>query len=228
MKKILAIVAHPDDEIIGVGGTLCKHIDAGDTVRVVILGDGKSSRKDKYEKLGNEKIEDLDNETKAALSELGITDFSKHFLPDNRFDSMEILDLVKIVSKYIRDFRPEIVYTHHFGDLNVDHKMCSEAVVISCRPNENESVKQILMFETLSSTEMAGYEINNAFSPNYFVRIEKQLDRKIKSLSYYKSELHDYPHPRSLESVKINAQLWGTKINSYAVEAFSLFRGIVE
>lgn len=224
MKRILAVVAHPDDEIIGVGGTLCRHADEGDVVKVVILGDGKSSRKDKYEKLDNNEVEKSNIETKEALLKLGIKDFHKEFLPDNRFDSMEILDLAKLVSKHVKEFKPETVYTHHFGDLNIDHQMCSEAVVIACRPTENETVKQVFMFETLSSTEMAGYGATNVFLPNYFVDIQKQLDRKIESMSCYKSELKNYPHPRSLESIKINAQLWGTKVNTLAVEPFSLFR----
>lgn len=224
MKRILAVVAHPDDEIIGVGGTLCRHVDEGDNVKVVILGDGKSSRRDKYAKLDENEIEKSNIETREALLKLGIEDFHKEFLPDNRFDSMEILDLTKLVSKHIKEFKPETIYTHHFGDLNIDHQMCSEAVVIACRPTENETVKQVFMFETLSSTEMAGYRATNVFLPNYFVDIQKQLDRKIDSMSHYKSELKSYPHPRSLESIKINAQLWGTKVNMLAVEPFYLFR----
>lgn len=224
MKRILAIVAHPDDEVIGVGGTLCRHIDEGDVVKVVILGDGKSSRRDKYEKLDDNEVEKSNTETKEALLKLGVKDFHKEFLPDNRFDSMEILDLAKLVSKHVHEFKPETVYTHHFGDLNIDHQMCSEAAVIACRPTENETVKQVFMFETLSSTEMAGYRAANVFLPNYFVNIQKQLDRKINSMSCYKSELKSYPHPRSLESIKINAQLWGTKVNTLAVEPFFLFR----
>jgi len=226
MKKILAIVAHPDDEVIGLGGTLCKHRDDGDSVRVIILGDGKSSRKDTYQKLNSKELERSNTETKIALLKLGITDFIKEFLPDNRFDSMEMLDLAKLISKHVQEFKPETVYTHHFGDLNIDHQMCSEATVIACRPTENETVKQVFMFETLSSTEMAGYRAMNVFLPNYFVNIEKQLTRKIESMSCYSSELRNYPHPRSLKSIKINAQLWGTKINTFAVEPFFLFREI--
>lgn len=227
MKKVLAIVAHPDDEIIGVGGTLCRHVDSGDQVRVIILGDGRSSRKKTYEKLSDTQVQASNSETENALRVLGISDFQKEFLPDNRFDSMDLLDLVKIISKCVSEFKPEIVYTHHFGDLNVDHRMCSKAVATACRPTENPSVCQVLMFETLSSTEMAGYTLKNAFLPNRFVDIEKQFNRKIEAMSKYSSELRNYPHPRSLESIKINAQIWGTKINLKAVEPFFVFREII-
>lgn len=225
--RILAVVAHPDDEIIGVGGTLCKHIDEGDDVKVIILGDGKTSRYNTYQKLTEIQIRNSKIETEQALDKLGIKNYQMKFLPNNRFDGIERLNLVKIVSKYINEFRPEKVYTHHIGDLNIDHRRCAEAVVIASRPIENPSVKSVLMFETLSSTEMGGYTLGTIFIPNYFVNIEKQLDRKLKAMACYKSELRDFPHPRSLESIKINAQLYGSKINIFAAEAFSLFRRIV-
>ncbi len=134
--------------------------------------------------------------------------------------------MVKIVSNYIKKTQPSIVYTHHFGDLNIDHQKTSEATIIACRPIENKFVEKLLMFETLSATEMAGYRLANLFMPNLFINIENELERKLKAMSCYKSELNDFPHPRSLKAIELNAKLWGTKNNMEAAEAFYIFREI--
>jgi len=226
MQKILAIVAHPDDEIIGVGGTLCKHIAQGDDVTVLILGDGKSSRKLVYKKLteGTEKLSL--KETQKALTYIGVKSFFREKFPDNRFDSVNLLDLVKKISHYVETIKPSIVYTHHFGDLNIDHQKTAEAVTIACRPIENNCVRTIYQFETLSSTEMAGYVPGRAFLPNMFVDITNQIEKKINAMNCYKSELHAFPHPRSIEAIKANAKVWGAKVNIHYAEAFFCLREI--
>jgi LmbE family N-acetylglucosaminyl deacetylase len=225
-QKILAIVAHPDDEIIGVGGTLGKHIGVGDEVHILILGDGKSSRNNTYTKLSKNLKEKSLNETRKALSCLGINSFFKENFPDNRFDSINILDIVKKVSFYVKKIQPTIVYTHHFGDLNIDHQRTAEAVTIACRPIENNSVQAIYQFETLSSTEMAGYVPNRAFLPNTFVNIETEMQSKLKAMNCYQSELCKFPHPRSLETIEANAKVWGSKVNLKYAEAFFCLRQI--
>lgn len=225
-KTAFAIVAHPDDEIIGLGGTLYKHTKQGDTVHVLILGDGKSSRKDQYKPL-QQRTKDLSQEeTRKALKTLNIRHFYKENLPDNRFDSLQLLEIVKTISKYMKKISPSIVYTHHYGDMNIDHQKCSEAVMICCRPIENNSVEEVRMFETLSSTEMAGFEAKNLFLPNLFVDIHEELQAKIDAMACYKSELHDFPHPRSLKAIEYNAHLWGAKNNLIAAEAFHIFRSV--
>ncbi len=227
MQKILAVVAHPDDEIIGVGGTLCKHAGAGDEVHVLILGDGKSSRSSTYKKLAKNIKQKSFQETDQALSCLGIKSFYKENLPDNRFDRIDMLDIAKKVSSYVNKIKPSIVYTHHPGDLNTDHQRTSEAVTIACRPIENSSVHAIYQFETLSSTEMAGYTPNRAFLPNIFVNIEAEIQKKLKAMSCYKSELRQFPHPRSLEAIEANAKVWGAKMNLRYAEAFFCLRQII-
>ncbi len=224
MNKILAIVAHPDDEIIGVGGTLLKHKKNGDLVYVLILGDGKSSRNTKYE-LNTDVEKNSFSETTAALKILKVNKYFRLSLPDNRFDSIILLDLVKEIKKIVEEVKPDVVYTHHFGDLNIDHQKTSEAVTIVCRPIENK-VKAIYMFETLSSTEMAGFKLISAFLPNMFVDISKELVTKLNAMSKYKSELRNFPHPRSLETIEYNARVWGSKVNLKAAEAFYIFREI--
>ena len=137
-----------------------------------------------------------------------------------------MLDIAKKVSVYVRKIQPAIVYTHHPGDLNVDHQRTSEAVTIACRPIENNSVRTIYHFETLSSTEMAGYTTSRAFLPNIFVNIEAEIQKKLKAMSCYKSELHKFPHPRSLEAIEANAKVWGAKVNLKYAEAFFCLRQI--
>lgn len=226
MQKILAVVAHPDDETIGVGGTLYKHVRTGDEVHVLILGDGKSSRGNTYKKLTKMVNQKSFQETKKALSCLGIELFYKEHLPDNRFDRVDMLDISKKISSYVNKIKPTIVYTHHPGDLNIDHQRTSEAVTIACRPMENNSVREIYHFETLSSTEMAGFTPNRVFLPNVFVNIEAEIQQKIKAMSYYKSELCQFPHPRSLEAIEANAKVWGAKVNLKYAEAFFCLRQI--
>lgn len=224
MKKIFAIVAHPDDEIIGVAGTLKKHVNAGDEVHVLILGDGRSSRRELYKELSGDKLRESTQETKLALKTLGITKFYKETLPDNRFDTVPLLDIVKIVSGHIQKFQPDIIYTHYYGDLNVDHQMTAEAVIIAIRPIEYPKLERLLMFETLSSTEMAGPRVSHVFVPNVFVNITDELDDKIKAMSFYTSELKEFPHTRSLKAIEYNAKVWGAKNNVAAAEPFYLFR----
>lgn len=218
MHKVLVFAAHPDDEIIGVGGTLYKHVKAGDTVDVVIVG-GKTTSRDLQQDVSTD-------ETKNALKILGINSYVNENIPDNRFDSINLLDIVKMVAKHVRNLTPDIVYTHHFGDLNVDHRILSEAVITACRPIENGCVEEIRMFETLSSTEMAGYETKSVFQPNMFIDISEELKLKLEALSCYKSEIRDYPHPRSLRAIEYNAYVWGVKNNLKAAEAFHLFRSV--
>lgn len=226
MQKILAVVAHPDDEIIGVGGTLCKHARTGDKVHVLILGDGKSSRSGVYKKLAKNIKQKSFQETDKALSCLGVKSFYREALPDNRFDRIDMLDIAKKVSSYVNKIKPSIVYTHHPGDLNVDHQRTSEAVTIACRPIENNSVQTIYHFETLSSTEMTGYTINRVFLPNVFVNIGAEIQKKLEAMGCYKSELRQFPHPRSLEAIEANAKVWGAKVNLKYAEAFFCLRQI--
>lgn len=222
--KILAIVAHPDDEIIGLGGTLAKHIKIGDEVKVIILGDGKTSRYQQYKEIDPVQKESSDKETSAALKKLGITNFTKKTLPDNRFDSLPLLDIVKIISEQIQSFYPDIIYTHHYGDLNIDHQKTSEAVIISTRPTEYPYLNRLLMFETLSATEMSGPRNTHAFLPNVFRDISNELNQKLEAMNCYQSELKKFPHPRSLKAIQINAELWGAKSGFLAAEPFVLFR----
>lgn len=226
MNKILVVAAHPDDELLGLGGTIRKHVKEGDLVRCLILGEGMTSRNITRELADNNMIEDLHENSLKAGQIIGFKDIYFSNIPDNRFDSVDLLDIIKQVEKYIKELNPDIIYTHHYGDLNIDHRRTFEAVLTACRPVGEYSVKEIYVFETPSSTEWNFNSKNSTFTPNVFVDIEETIDDKLRAMSCYETELGVYPHPRSLEALKIIAARWGIVVGKKYVEAFELVRKV--
>ncbi|MCK4319945.1 PIG-L family deacetylase [Candidatus Micrarchaeota archaeon] len=220
--KVLVVAAHPDDEVLGAGATIAKHTEKGDDVKVLILGTGVTSREVENPRL---KVEELVNDSKRALSLLDVSDIIHLDFPDNQFDSVSLLDIIKEVEKIVSKFNPETVYTHHWGDLNVDHRLTFDAVLTACRPFSS-NVRKILCFEVLSSTECTIQSVQNSFAPNYFVECKKTIKKKIDALKEYKSEIKKCPHPRSLESVEYLSRYRGTMIGREYAEAFVLVRDI--
>ena len=182
-KKILIIAAHPDDEVLGCGGTIARHVQSKDEVNIVFLSDGVSSRK----KL-NQSIEERNASAFKASEILGIKPPKFLNFPDNKMDTIALLEIVKKLEKVIYKIKPEIIYTHHIGDLNVDHRITHQAVMTACRPQPNFSVKKILSFEVLSSTEWNSHSFGNYFHPNYFVNITEQIPIKMQALKAYGCE----------------------------------------
>lgn len=224
MKKILIIAAHPDDEILGCGGTIARLIHEGASCSVLILGEGKTSRDEKRDLQKQLKeLNNLKDEAKRANKILGIKNIYFNDFPDNRFDSVDLLDIVKVISSIKSKIHPDTIFTHFENDLNIDHRLTYRAVITATRPLPDETVKTIYSFEAMSSTEW-NYPIS--FSPNVFFDISSTLDLKLKALNEYKSEIRPYPHPRSLKGVKINAQYWGVKVGLPFIEAFKLVRQI--
>jgi LmbE family N-acetylglucosaminyl deacetylase len=229
-KKILVVVAHPDDELLGLGATMHKLIDEQHcSVRVIILGEGITSRSDKRDpkewskelKIHRQNIE----EARKAIGyeSVGIYDF-----PDNRFDTVALLDLIKVIEKEKEDFQPEIIFTHHGGDVNIDHQKTFEAVLTATRPMNHEKVKTIITFETPSGTEWMASSDPKHFSPNLFIEIsENNLSAKIKAMESYEFEKRVYPHPRSPESLRILAQQRGLSVGKFFAEAFTIIRYII-
>jgi LmbE family N-acetylglucosaminyl deacetylase len=227
-KRVLVVAAHPDDEVLGAAGTIAWHRREGDRVAILVLGEGISSRfstrQEALKRAHRNGFARLRREMALAHKRLGVAQTFHRAFPDNRFDSVDLLDLVKAVEQVKRAVRPQVVYTHHGGDLNIDHRLTFEAVLTACRPLPRESVERLLSFEVLSSTEWAPPQAPRAFLPNVFVDIGPFLERKLKAVACYRSELRQPPHPRSLQAVKHQAKLWGAKVGVTAAEAFMLVR----
>lgn len=225
--KILIFAAHPDDEILGLGGSIAKWVKNGHVVDIKILAEGATSRDMRRDtsKRKNE-ISQLRLNAEKASKILGANSTQLFNLPDNRMDSLDLLDIVKIVEKCIEDHAPSMVVTHHYGDLNIDHKIIHNAVITAARPQPESTVKRILTFETLSSTEWQSVATNNHFIPNWFEDISNFLELKIKALEAYSEEMRDFPHARSLDAIKALSQLRGSNVGINAAEAFMLIRSI--
>ena len=221
MTSILVVAAHPDDEVLGCGGYIAARVKSGDEVVVTFLSDGVTSR-DKN--LGIAEIETRRHAARSASQVLGVKDVSFGDFPDNKLDSVPVLEVIKTIESVIRRVQPSIVVTHFGGDLNIDHRIVNQAVVTSCRPTSGQCVKQIMFFEIPSSTEWQIPSKEGAFIPNWFEDISESLNAKIKALEQYAFELRDWPHPRSVEGVKYLAHWRGASCGVNAAEAFILGR----
>ncbi|MFN5372676.1 MAG: PIG-L deacetylase family protein [Bacteroidia bacterium] len=229
-KRILLVAAHPDDELLGCGATMKRLIDEFNCqIRVIILGEGITSRSDERDpEKWAKHLEIHRANIKKAQEAIGYQSAGIYNFADNRFDSVDLLDLVKVIEKEKTDFDPEIIFTHHGGDTNIDHRRTFEAVVTAIRPMSHEKVQTLICFETPSSTEWQAFNYPNPFLPNLFMSIsENNLNAKIKGMESYEFEKRPYPHPRSPEALKIQAQRWGVAIGKPLAEAFMLIRSII-
>lgn len=224
MKKVLIVAAHPDDEILGCGGTVLKRKLAGNEVYSLVLGEGVTSRYNKREDAPQEEVQSLHDIHAKVSSFMGFTNSWLYDFPDNRFDSVDLLDIIKVIEKIKNEVNPDIIYTHFEGDLNIDHRITFQAVLTACRPLPGDSVRKILSFEIPSSTEWSSP--SNYFRPNVFVNIEDTINTKVKAMSIYEQEVKQYPHPRSLEALSIISQRWGLVCGYRYAEAFMLVRSI--
>ncbi len=222
-QSVLIIAAHPDDEVLGCGGTIAKLAKQGASVRVAFLADGVSSRA-RNETAQNEKLSERRLAARKANELLGAKSVSFGDFPDNRMDTLALLDVVKVVEQLVVDHQPEIIFTHHAGDLNVDHRCVHQAVVTACRPQCGHPVKSILCFETPSSTEWQIPSAESIFMPNWFVDITSTWERKLAALDAYAAELRPWPHPRSKQGIEHLARWRGATIGAQAAEAFVLGR----
>lgn len=220
--KVLAVVAHADDEVLGCGGALCKHADEGAEVYVLILADGESSRDEGANGSSIKKREHMANE---AGQIMGVREVSFHQFPDNQMDSVSRLEIIKVVEKNMYNLNPTIVYTHHSSDLNVDHRRVNEAVVTVCRPCPGLSVQTLLFFEVASSTEWQISQ-NSMFCPNWFTDISSTIERKMQALKVYDGEMRSWPHARSYEALHHLTRWRGATVGLEAAEAFMLGRKI--
>jgi LmbE family N-acetylglucosaminyl deacetylase len=223
---VLCVVAHPDDEVLGVGGTLAAHARSGETVHVCILSNGVASRHDGDTETVTQEQAERKASAQTACERLSAEEPTLRSFPDNQFDSVPLVDLVRAVEAQIEKHRPDTVYTHHYGDLNVDHELTARAVVTATRPLADSDIQRVAAFETLSATEWGVPSADNAFQPTTFVDISETLEDKLDALDAYSQELRDHPHPRTVENVERSARLWGAKSGVPAAEPFELLREV--
>ena len=224
-NQILVVAAHPDDEVLGCGGTIARHADSGDQVHVLIVAEGATSRlKSRDRKLVEDELLSLAQAAQISGSILGAAGVELLDLPDNRLDSLDRLDLIQRIEERIRFYQPACVYVHHNGDVNVDHRRLHEAVVTACRPVPGNVVKRVLSYEVPSSTEWQPPGSAPAFQPNWFVDISDQWLRKREALAAYASEMRPWPHARSITAVEHLARWRGAQVGVEAAEAFCLLR----
>jgi LmbE family N-acetylglucosaminyl deacetylase len=226
-RRIAVIAAHPDDEVLGCGGTIARHVAEGDEAHVLIVAEGATSRSTTRDRSGSqEQLSQLAVSARRANELLGTTNLELLEFPDNRLDSIDLLDVVKAVESFLDKCKPHIVYTHWPFDLNVDHRIVSEAVQTACRPIPQSLQEQLLFFEVPSSTEWRA-SAGRPFEPTYFVDVSATLRSKQRALSAYASEMRAWPHPRSLEAVESLARWRGASVGAEAAEAFVLGRAVV-
>ena len=226
-KRILVIVAHPDDELLGLGATMHKLISEQNCqIRTVILGEGITSRSEnRNPEQWSQELKTHRQNIEAARKSIGYESVGIYDFPDNRFDTIALLDIVKVIEKEKQDFQPEIIFTHHGGDVNIDHQRTFEAVITATRPMESETVNTIITFETPSGTEWIASSDPKRFVPNLFIKVvESNLDAKIKGMECYTFEKRKYPHPRSPEALKILAEYRGLTVGVKFAEAFTIIR----
>ena len=222
-KNVLVVASHPDDEILGCGGTLYNLKKRGTKISGLFLSDGESSRKHpKISKL----ILDRKKQAIKAGKLIGIKNITFGNFPDNSMDSVPILKIIQFIEKKIKIIKPDTIFTHFENDLNIDHQITSRAVVTACRPVKNHTVKSILFFEILSSSEWNISIKSKSFKPNYFVDISKSIQFKLKALKYYKREMRKWPHPRSIEGVKLLSKTRGSTVGLSNAESFILGRHV--
>ena len=220
-STVLVVVAHPDDEVLGAGGTMARLARAGSKVHILFLADGVGAR-------GADLVaaERRAQAARTAALCLGAQEPVFLGLPDNRLDSLDLLDITQAIERIVAKVEPSIVYTHHAGDLNIDHVICQRAMLTACRPLPGSKLRAIYAMEVPSSTEWATPAPQNAFLPTRFVDISAVQDIKRRALEAYAEEMRPFPHPRSIEVVEALATWRGATAGLPAAEAFMVLREV--
>ena len=227
-QTVLVVAAHPDDEVLGCGATIARHAANGDRVHILILAEGATSRRAQRDRgASKQALSRLGACAQRAGRILGAKSVTLEDLPDNRLDSVDLLDIVKIVERHVERLSPHTIYTHHSGDLNVDHRKVHEAVATACRPLPGAAVRRLLSFEVPSSTEWQLPGSQPPFQPTCFVDASRTLALKLRALRAYAQEMRPFPHPRSLRAVEHLAKWRGASAGLAAAEAFIVAREII-
>lgn len=216
--QVLVMAAHMDDETLGVGATIAKHVSAGDRVTVCI-----ACKRAYHHRFDPRLVREERQAARRAMKILGYHDLRFLDLPDERLDERP-LNVIVPLETCVREVRPDVVYTHHRGDANQDHRAVFQASLVACRAIARHKVPRVLAYEVPSSTDQAPPFPEYAFQPNFYVNVERFLERKIKAMKSYTRELRRFPHPRSLKGLEVLAQKRGMENGHTAAEAFMLIR----
>ncbi len=228
MNTALVVAAHPDDEVLGCGGTIARLSAEGWAVHVHIVAEGSTSRDDVRDVAKhNNNLSELREAAKAANAILGSRSLTFSEMPDNRMDGIELLDIVKLVDNDVQLLNPRMVLTHHAGDVNIDHRIIHDAVIAACRPQPGHSVRELLFFEVASSTEWRPPSSALPFAPDTYFDISAYLTKKSDALRAYHTEMRPFPHARSIEAVEALARWRGVSVGRAAAEAFIQGRRII-
>jgi LmbE family N-acetylglucosaminyl deacetylase len=217
---VLVVAAHPDDELLGAGGTVARHAQHGAAVHALVMSDGASSR------YAADMADVLAKSARRAGEVLGAASVRVGALPDQRLDVLPLLEVTQLVEAVADELRPDVVYTHFPGDVNADHGVVARAAWTACRPFVLPGLRRFAVFETPSSTEWAWPLEGAEFVPNSFVDIAGTLPDKLAAMACYESELRDYPHPRSLRALRERAAYWGSRVGRTAAEPFRILREV--
>jgi len=218
--RVVVIGAHPDDELLGAGGTLARHVLAGDEVHAIVIADGAGSR------YPDQMITTLEKDAQRAAQTIGFASLRLQALPDQRLDTVPFIELTQLIESVLDDVCPHVVYTHFPGDVNADHGLVARAAWTACRPYSRPELRRFAVFETPSSTEWAWPMDGASLNPNHFVDVTGTLDIKIAAMECYETELRDYPHPRSSRALRERAAYWGSQIGRLAAEPFRILRDV--
>ena len=220
----LVLAAHPDDEVLGCAGTIARLARAGEAVHICILGEGATARYDTRGSAGTAEVDALAATSREVAELLGAKEVRLLGLPDNRLDTVPLLEVVQHVEAVIDELQPEVVYTQHGGDLNIDHVTLYRATLTATRPVPGHPVRAVYAYEVASSTEWSFARFEPAFRPTTFVEIGATLEVKLRAMEMYEAEVRPFPHPRSPEALRARAHHWGSAVGVEAAEAFELVR----
>ncbi len=223
--KVLVVAAHPDDEVYGMGGTIARLSDEGNEVHVLIVTDGATAQyreSPDLTKIINKKI----GEAKLANYILGVSKVHFGGLPDMRLDNVDHIEVNSVIERVIRKEKPDVVYTHFYGDVNLDHQCIYKSTLVAVRPMPGQLVKELYCYRVPSSTEWSPQIPSSIFLPNVFVDISEHIPRKQKAIKAYKTEARDFPHPRSVEYIEKCDCVAGLKLGIGSAEEFMLIRKI--
>ena len=214
-KRALVIASHPDDEILGSGGTIKKLINDGFEIVTVIVAKGRKEEEHHIQKF-----------TSLANGHLGVGKVIFMQFPNLKLNTVPLHEITKEIEKLLDTYTPDIIFTHHYGDLNQDHQVTFQAVMTAARPLPGKKPIEILCFETVSSSEWTQNTQDKLFKPTYFVDISDTINDKLQALHHYDVEMRPYPHPRSYEGVQHLARVRGMTVGVEYAEAFEIIRRV--